>query len=88
MTHFNPDYPIQWYYNDRHHGKSSMDGVAGTVKNMMFYQVKSKTCVINGAKDFAECANKIMVFLDFTWPKTKSWQSLKISKCHQKFQEH
>ena len=25
-----------------------------------------------------------MVFLAFTWPKTKSWQSLKISERHQK----
>ena len=44
--------------------------------------------MINGAKDFADYANKIMVFLAFTWPKTKSWQRLKISKSHQKFQEH
>ena len=33
MTHFNPDYTIQWYYNERHHGKGPMDGVGGTVKN-------------------------------------------------------
>ena len=68
MTHFNPDYTR----------KGPMDGVGGTVKNMIFQHVKSKKCVINGAIDFAEYANKIMVFLAFTWPKTKSWQSLKI----------
>ena len=43
-----------------------MDGVGGTVKNMFFQHVKSKKCVINGVKDFAENANKIMVFLAFT----------------------
>ena len=37
-----------------------MDGVGGTVKNMIFQHVKSKKCVINGAKDFAEYANKII----------------------------
>ena len=30
------------------------------VKNMIFQHVKSKKCVINGAKDFAEYANKII----------------------------
>ena len=56
--------------------------------NPDFQLVKSKKCVINGAKDFAEYANKIMVFLAFTWPKTRSRQSLKVSQRHQKFQEH
>ena len=37
MTHFNPDYTIQWYYNERrHHGKGPMDGAGGTAKNMIF----------------------------------------------------
>ena len=57
-SHFNTDYTIQWYYNERHHGKGPMDGLGRTVKNIIFQQVKSKTCVINGAKDFAEYANK------------------------------
>ena len=37
-----------------------MDGVGGTVKNMVFQHVKSKKCVIDGANDFAEYANKII----------------------------
>ena len=42
-----------------------------------------------GPKDFADYANKIINgILPFTWPKTKSWQSLKISKRQQKFQAH
>ena len=60
MTHFNPDYIIQWYYNERHYQKSPMDGVGGTVKNMVFQHVKSKKCVIDGANDFVEYANKII----------------------------
>ena len=49
MTYFNPDYNIQWYYYERHHGKGPMDGAGETVKNMIFQHVKSKKCVINGA---------------------------------------
>ena len=58
ITRFNPDYTIQWYYNEHHHGKLPMDSVGGTIKNMIFQHIKSKKCVINGAKAFAEYANK------------------------------
>ena len=30
MTHFNPDYTSQWYYNERDHGEGSMNSVGGT----------------------------------------------------------
>ena len=89
MTHFNPDYTIQWYYNERrHHGKGPYGRCRGNRQKYDFSTRKIKKCVINGAKDFAENANKILLFLVFTWSKMKSWQSLKIAKHHQKFQEH
>ena len=59
MTHVNPDYTIQWYYNERHLGKGAIEGVEETIKNILFRHIKLKKCVINGAKDFAEYANKI-----------------------------
>ena len=37
-----------------------MGAIGGTVKNTIFQLVKSKKCVINGAKDFAEYAKKII----------------------------
>ena len=37
-----------------------MGSVGETVKNMIFQHVKSKKCVINGGKDFAEYVNKII----------------------------
>ena len=40
MTHFSSDYTIQWYYNERHHRKGPMDGVEGTVKNMISQHIK------------------------------------------------
>ena len=60
MTHFNPDYTIQWYYNKHHHGTGPRESVGGTVKHLIFQHVKSKKCVINGANDFAEYTNKII----------------------------
>ena len=60
ISHFNRAYDVKWYYNERHHGKGPMDGIGGTVKNMVFQHVKSKKCVIEGAKDFAQYADSII----------------------------
>ena len=30
------DKEISWFYNERHQGKDSMDGVGGTLKNVIF----------------------------------------------------
>ena len=37
---------ISWYYNERHHGKGPMDGVGGTLKNLVFRKVKSGQTVV------------------------------------------
>ena len=60
MIRFNSEYTIQWYHNKHYHGKGPIGAVGGTVKNMIFQLVKSKKYVINGAKDFAEYAKKII----------------------------
>ena len=31
-----PNKSLTWSYNERHHGKGPMDGVGGTVKNVVF----------------------------------------------------
>ena len=49
---------VSWFYNERHHGKGPMDGVGGTVKNVMFLDVKSGKCTITSPEEFAEFANK------------------------------
>ena len=49
---------LSWYYNERHHGKGPMDGIGGTVKNLVFRDVKSSKCIINSAKEFAEYAEE------------------------------
>ena len=36
-----PEKSLSWFYNERHHGKGPMDGVGGTVKNVIFRKIKS-----------------------------------------------
>ena len=49
---------VNWYYNERHHGKGPIDGIGGTIKNKVYRDVMSNKCLIKNAKDFAEYANK------------------------------
>ena len=49
---------VSWFYNERHHGKGPMDGVGGTVKNVVFRDVKSGKCTITSPEEFADFANK------------------------------
>ena len=51
---------INWYYNERHHGKGPMDGVGGTIQNIVYHDVMSNKCVINNAKAFAQYANGLV----------------------------
>ena len=44
-----------WFCNERHYGKGSMDGVGGTVKNVVFRDAKYGKCTI---KEFAEYADE------------------------------
>ena len=43
MTHFNPDYTIEWYYK-RRHGKGPTDGVGEAVKNVFSTRKIKKMC--------------------------------------------
>ena len=47
---------VLWFYNDRHHGKGPMDGVGGTLKNVIFRKVKSGQTVVYTPEDFANVA--------------------------------
>ena len=60
MTHFDSSYQLIWYYNERHRGKGPMDGIGGTVKNLVFRHVKSGKCVINSPREFAEYSQQIV----------------------------
>ena len=45
-------------YNKRHHGKSSMDGIGGSLKNSVYRDVIPGKCVIDTPKQFAEYAER------------------------------
>ena len=49
---------VNWYYNERHHGKGPLDDIGGTIKNKVYRDAMSNKCLIKNAKDFANYANK------------------------------
>ena len=49
-----------WFYNERHHGKGPMDGVGGTIKNVIFRKVKSGQIVVHTPKEFSDAAMKFV----------------------------
>ena len=50
---------ITWHNNERGHGKGPMDGIGGTVKNLVFDKVNSCDCVRDTPLQFAQDANEI-----------------------------
>ena len=42
ITHFNPDYTIQCYYNERQHGMGPMEGGGGTTKHLIEHMINTK----------------------------------------------
>ena len=55
-----PDKSLSWYYNERHHGKGPMDGVGGTIKNVIFRKMKSGHDVVYTPNQFADAALKFV----------------------------
>ena len=53
------DLQLEWHYNEAHHGKGPMDGIGGTIKNLVHRKVMSNAVVINSPEEFASCANEI-----------------------------
>ena len=52
-----PNKSLTWCYKARHDGKGPMDGVAGTVKNVVFRKAKSGQIVIYSPREFCEAVN-------------------------------
>ena len=59
LTHMQPYINIEWHYNEAHRGKGPMDGIGGTVKNLVYRRVLSGHVVINTPKEFANFADQI-----------------------------
>ena len=59
LISFQQDVSLEWHYNQTHHGKGPMDGIGGTIKNLVYRKVLSGDVVIDTPKKFAEFANEI-----------------------------
>ena len=60
LANYGKDLQLEWNYNEPHHGKGPMDGIRGTIKNVVFRQVKSGRVVINSAEEVSVTANKFV----------------------------
>ena len=49
---------LSWFYNEKSHVKGPMNGVGGTVKNVVFREVKSGFLIIYTPFEFHEAATK------------------------------
>ena len=58
-------------YNEAHHGKGPMDGIGGTIKNMVFTQVKSGRVIINSTEEFSVATNKFVPSIATLFQKEK-----------------
>ena len=52
LLEFATDHKLVWYYNERHNGKGPMDGIGGTIKHLIFRDVKSEKVIIKNAEHF------------------------------------
>ena len=60
LANYSSDVIIEWHYNEVHHGRSPMDGIVGTIKDLVFRQVKSGKVIKNSAKEFYDPANRLV----------------------------
>ena len=59
LTILKPELHLEWHYNEAHHGKGPMDGVGGTVKNMVYRRVLAGDIVIDNPEQFAAFAHEV-----------------------------
>ena len=60
LSSYRPERVLEWNYNEAHHGKGPMHGIGGTIKIVVFRQVKSRKVVINSPIEFCKAANKFV----------------------------
>ena len=60
LADYRPDMQVESNYNEAHHGKGLMDGIEGTVKKVVYRQVKSGNVTINSAERFFDAANRFV----------------------------
>lgn len=60
LSEYRPDLDLEWHFNEAHHGKGPMDGIGGTIKNVVYRKVKTNKVIVNSAKEFQEAASKFV----------------------------
>ena len=60
LSQFAMDHTLFCYYNEGHPGQGPTDGIGGTIKNRIFWDVKSEKVNIRDAKYFSSYANLIL----------------------------
>ena len=60
LSTIDPTIDLEWHYNEAHHGKGPMDGVGGTIKNLVFRAVKSGKVSVRNPAEFVNVANQIV----------------------------
>ena len=58
LSGYRPRVILEWHWNEAHHGKVSMNGVGGTVKNVVFGQINAVKVTINKSAEFCRASNK------------------------------
>ena len=71
LANYRRDLQLECHYNDDHHGKDTMDGIRGTIKNVVFRQVKSGRDFINSPAGFSVAANKFVPSIARLFQKQK-----------------
>ena len=56
LSSYCPELFLEWNYNEEHHGKGPMDGVSGTIKNVVLDQVKSRKVAHSLPVEFCDAA--------------------------------
>ena len=71
-----PNKSLMWFYNrlcGSYHGKGSMNGVGGTVKNVVFRKVNSGQVVINFPQEFSQAVKSFVPSINaFYLPESES----------------
>ena len=60
LSSYRADLITEWNYNEAHHGKGPMDGIDGTIKNVVYQKVKTGKVIVNSAEELHEATNKFI----------------------------
>ena len=91
FTEIQKDINFGWHYFEVNCGKGVMDGIQGTIKNMVFKKVLSGSTVTNTPKELAEFANKVSIISSSYLPHSnyllQEPDQVGVCRCHKGAQD-